>query len=128
MTLGLQGSVKRLNFCSKLIALWLNVGLRKANSCSLILALFIAEKCQNLCFYACTLLVGAPEHYLDALERVRQQSLKGSLELNDDRLHLLDAGRKTPTSNDFKWFYVFEDELEHRGQIRLIRRILPDNL
>jgi uncharacterized damage-inducible protein DinB len=30
-----------------------------------------------------------------------------------------------PASNYFKWFHVFEDELNHRGQIRWLRRRLP---
>ena len=28
-------------------------------------------------------------------------------------------------NNYFKWFHVFEDELNHRGQIRLLRKRLP---
>lgn len=34
----------------------------------------------------------------------------------------------TPTSNYFKWFHVFEDEINHRGQIRLIRKLTPGGL
>lgn len=29
-----------------------------------------------------------------------------------------------PTNNYFKWFHVFEDELSHRGQIRLIKKMM----
>ncbi|WQI98124.1 integrase, partial [Rossellomorea vietnamensis] len=27
----------------------------------------------------------------------------------------------------FKWFHVFEDELNHRGQIRMIKKRMKDN-
>ena len=27
-----------------------------------------------------------------------------------------------PANNHFKWFHVFEDELNHRGQIRWLRK------
>lgn len=30
-----------------------------------------------------------------------------------------------PANNHFKWFHVAEDELNHRGQIRWLRRRLP---
>lgn len=30
-----------------------------------------------------------------------------------------------PANNYFKWFHVFEDEINHRGQIRWIRKRLP---
>ena len=30
-----------------------------------------------------------------------------------------------PANNYFKWFHVFEDELNHRGQIRWLRRRVP---
>jgi hypothetical protein len=35
-------------------------------------------------------------------------------------------GRKA--NNYFKWFHVFEDELNHRGQIRWLRSRLPAKL
>lgn len=28
-----------------------------------------------------------------------------------------------PANNYFKWFHVFEDELSHRGQIRIIKKM-----
>ena len=72
-------------------------------------------------------LQGEPlEHYLAELERVREQTLVGFRNCNDTWLHETDESWGTPTSNYFKWFHVFEDEVNHRGQIRLIRRLLPD--
>ncbi|MFK9093966.1 hypothetical protein [Bacillus salipaludis] len=29
-----------------------------------------------------------------------------------------------PANNYFKWFHVFEDELSHRGQIRIIKKMM----
>ncbi len=31
-----------------------------------------------------------------------------------------------PANNYFKWFHVFEDELNHRGQIRIIKKLVAD--
>ena len=44
---------------------------------------------------------------------------------DDAWLHAVDTSWGTPVSNYFKWFHVFEDELNHRGQIRLLRKLLP---
>lgn len=74
-------------------------------------------------------LRGQPlEHYLGELSRVREGTEEGFLGLNDNWLQQLDSSWSTPTSNYFKWFHVFEDEVNHRGQIRLIRRMVPENL
>ncbi len=74
-------------------------------------------------------LRGKPlEHYLKDLERVRAQTLEGFLALDDAWLHTLDASWGEAVSTYFKWFHVFEDELNHRGQMRLIRRLLPETL
>lgn len=32
-----------------------------------------------------------------------------------------------PANNYFKWFHVFEDELNHRGQIRLIKKMMRNS-
>lgn len=74
-------------------------------------------------------LKGRPlEHYLNELGRVRAQTETGFLELDDAWLHTTDPSWGTPASNYFKWFHVFEDEINHRGQIRLIRKLLPTEL
>lgn len=63
------------------------------------------------------------DFYLRALEQVRAKTLE-ALAGRDDRW--LDeetpfwGGR--PANNYFKWFHVFEDEINHRGQIRWLRR------
>ena len=62
-------------------------------------------------------------YYLDRLKAVRQTTLDEFAKRNDDWLFEETdwwIGQKSNTY--FKWFHVFEDELNHRGQIRLIRK------
>jgi len=40
-------------------------------------------------------------------------------------LHLLKDVRQKTANNYFKWFHVFEDEINHRGQIRWLCKRLP---
>ena len=62
------------------------------------------------------------EDYVSQLDEVRGRTL-GELARRDDAwldetTPFWDA---RPANNYFKWFHVFEDELSHRGQIRLLR-------
>ncbi len=63
------------------------------------------------------------DYYRSRLERVREKTL-AELAKRDDRW----LGEQTPfwegrpANNYFKWFHVFEDELNHRGQIRWLRK------
>ena len=63
------------------------------------------------------------DHYLRILEAVRSKTLE-ELASRDDRW--LDEQTlfwdRRRANNYFKWFHVFEDELNHRGQIRWLRR------
>ena len=68
------------------------------------------------------------KHYLAELERVREQTLAGLKNRDDAWLHEIDVSRDVPRSNYYKWFHVFEDEVNHRGQILLIRKLLPAEL
>lgn len=66
------------------------------------------------------------EDYLEALDRVRERTLQGFRERDDGWL----AEEKSfwggrPANHHFMWFHVFEDELNHRGQIRWLRKRLP---
>ena len=66
------------------------------------------------------------EYYLGVLEKVRAFTLDELVHRDDHWLDLTTTfwqGRKA--NNYFKWFHVFEDELNHRGQIRWLRRRLP---
>ena len=63
------------------------------------------------------------DYYLRALGAVRSKTLE-EFAKRDDRW--LDEetpfwGRQ-PANNYFKWFHVFEDEINHRGQIRWLRK------
>ena len=71
-------------------------------------------------------LRGKPlEHYVSGLEQVREFTLR-ELARHDDRwLDETDVWNGRPVNNYFKWFHVFEDELNHRGQIRWLRQRLP---
>jgi uncharacterized damage-inducible protein DinB len=66
------------------------------------------------------------EHYLQQLETVRSQTLEEFAKRDDAWLHhefqWKNSGRLT--NSYFCWFHVFEDEINHRGQIRLIRKNL----
>jgi uncharacterized damage-inducible protein DinB len=65
-------------------------------------------------------------YYLKRLEEVRNRTLEELARRDDDWLfEECDWWDGERGNNYFKWFHVFEDELNHRGQIRLIRRRLP---
>jgi uncharacterized damage-inducible protein DinB len=65
------------------------------------------------------------EHYVTALEQVRAFTLS-ELALRDDNwLDETTVWNGRQANNYFKWFHVFEDELNHRGQIRWLRQRLP---
>lgn len=63
------------------------------------------------------------DYYLRVLGEVRSRTL-AELAGRDDRW--LDEeslfGDKHPSNNYFKWFHAVEDEINHRGQIRLLRK------
>ena len=62
-------------------------------------------------------------HYVDMLVRVRAKTLHELAQRDDAWLEEetpFSEGR--PANNYFKWFHVFEDELNHRGQIRWLRK------
>ena len=63
------------------------------------------------------------DYYLRILEEVRAKTLE-EFARRDDRW--LDEETPfwggQPANNYFKWFHVFEDEINHRGQIRWLRK------
>ena len=68
------------------------------------------------------------EHYLHELERVRNKTLEEFSKRDD--AWLLEPlpcpwEEGAQWTRLFQWFHVMEDELNHRGQIRLIRKLLP---
>ncbi|MCA1054336.1 DinB family protein [Rossellomorea aquimaris] len=64
------------------------------------------------------------EFYLGKLEEVRSRTLKEFATLNDDWLYEDRRWDNHPSNHYFIWFHVFEDEINHRGQIRMIRKML----
>ena len=65
------------------------------------------------------------EHYLEQLETVRSKTLAEFAKHDDEWLHQeFPWWDDKPGNNYFCWFHVFEDEINHRGQIRLIRKNL----
>lgn len=69
------------------------------------------------------------EHYLQKLEESRKKTLDTFSTLPDSWLfEQAPFWYNEPTNNYFKWFHVFEDELNHRGQIRLIKKMLKTSV
>jgi uncharacterized damage-inducible protein DinB len=69
------------------------------------------------------------EHYVHQLETVRAVTLTEFGKRDDDWLKLeFPFWDGNPANNYFCWFHIFEDEINHRGQIRLIRKNLPPEL
>lgn len=66
------------------------------------------------------------DHYVERLARVRTRTLEELSRQDDEWLFEESAWWDGHVANNyFKWFHVFEDELNHRGQIRLLRKRLP---
>jgi len=65
------------------------------------------------------------EYYLEELEQTRKKTIDTFKTLPDSWLFEQGPffGGET-TNNYFKWFHVFEDELNHRGQIRVIKKLM----
>lgn len=62
------------------------------------------------------------EDYLARLSSVRERTLSELARRDDAWLEETSPfWRGQPANNHFKWFHVFEDELNHRGQIRWLR-------
>ena len=64
------------------------------------------------------------EFYIEELNRVRNKTLEEFSKRDDE--WLLKSEKQSSGSKInfyFDWFHVFEDELNHRGQIRLIRKM-----
>jgi uncharacterized damage-inducible protein DinB len=65
------------------------------------------------------------DYYLEQLADVRETTIATFKTLPDEWLfEQTPFWRDCPANNYFKWFHVFEDELSHRGQIRLIKKML----
>ncbi|WP_340005142.1 DUF664 domain-containing protein [Paenibacillus sp. FSL K6-0276] len=71
-----------------------------------------------------TIIIGNNlSYYLDRLNEVRQRTYELFATVDDDWLYTEEAfWYNKPANYYFMWFHVFEDEINHRGQIRLIRK------
>ena len=66
------------------------------------------------------------ESYLADLEVVRAATLWELAQRDDAWLEItVPFWDGLPANNYFMWFHVFEDEINHRGQMRIIRKRLP---
>jgi len=66
------------------------------------------------------------EYYLQRLREVRQKTLSEFGKRTDEWLYeQTPFWENQPANNYFKWFHVLEDEINHRGQIRWLRKRLP---
>ncbi|MBT2678278.1 DUF664 domain-containing protein [Bacillus sp. ISL-35] len=69
------------------------------------------------------------EHYLEELQTVRSETYDKFQTLSDEWLfEQTNWWWNQPGNNYFKWFHVFEDEINHRGQIRMIKKIYSKEL
>ncbi|TYR73551.1 DinB family protein [Rossellomorea vietnamensis] len=65
------------------------------------------------------------EYYINQLSDVRKSTLSQLGKLKDDWLaEENEWGNGVPYNNYYLWFHVMEDEINHRGQIRTIKRQL----
>jgi len=63
------------------------------------------------------------DHYLRILQAVRSKTLEEFASRDDTWLDKQTSfWDRRRANNYFKWFHVFEDELNHRGQIRWLRK------
>ena len=61
--------------------------------------------------------------YLELLTEVRNRTYELFKTVDDDWLHQEQPfWQNKPGNHYFMWFHVFEDEINHRGQIRLIKK------
>ncbi|MCJ8006519.1 DinB family protein [Lederbergia wuyishanensis] len=69
------------------------------------------------------------DFYLEELASVRERTIETFKTLPDEWLfHQTPFWFGEQANNYFKWFHVFEDELNHRGQIRIIKKMMAKQL
>jgi uncharacterized damage-inducible protein DinB len=65
------------------------------------------------------------DYYLEKLSKVRGRTLEEFRVRNDEWLYEDCLWDEHQSNHYFIWFHVFEDEINHRGQIRMTRKMLP---
>ncbi|MBP1970405.1 putative damage-inducible protein DinB [Virgibacillus natechei] len=66
------------------------------------------------------------EFYIEKLEKVRNRTLEEFKKRNDKWLYEEAVWDNNSSNNYFIWFHTFEDEINHRGQIRILKKMLPN--
>jgi len=66
-------------------------------------------------------------YYINLLNAIREDTYAKFNALSDEWLHEKSEFERTKATNYFKWFHVFEDEINHRGQIRMIRKLYKNS-
>ena len=64
------------------------------------------------------------DFYIQKLTETRDRTLKAFQQRNDDWLYEEINWGDSLSNNYFIWFHMFEDEINHRGQIRILRKML----
>lgn len=65
------------------------------------------------------------DYYLNQLKQTRERTIEHFKALEDAWLFERNPfWYDLPANHYFKWFHVFEDELNHRGQIRMIKKAM----
>lgn len=67
------------------------------------------------------------DFYLNKLEQVRGETLAELANRDDQWLEEQTSFRDNRINNYFKWFHVFTHEVNHRGQINMLRRLARRN-
>ncbi|HEY4640362.1 MAG TPA: DinB family protein [Thermoanaerobaculia bacterium] len=69
--------------------------------------------------------IGQPlDHYLHLLASIRERTERELLARDEEWLLRATPFGETEANNYWKWFHVCEDEINHRGQIRWLRKRL----
>ncbi|MED2737642.1 DinB family protein [Bacillus toyonensis] len=67
------------------------------------------------------------EYYIEKLDTVRNRTLEEFKKKSDKWLYEDVLWDNNLSNNYFIWFHTFEDEINHRGQIRIIRKMLSNS-
>lgn len=68
------------------------------------------------------------DYYIKRLSTVRKRTLNALKHVNDEWLNeyqTYEVLANKPVNHYFKWFHVYEDEINHRGQISWLRKRIP---
>lgn len=69
------------------------------------------------------------EYYLENLKVTRERTVEYFKQFDESWLYEeSDWWNGKKGNNFFKWFHVFEDEINHRGQIRMIKKLYTKEL